>query len=104
MAISGLSKLTPRRLFKLFIGISVTYSGLFETIPLHVTSCNAPLVKVTRYADVLFKVNPLFDAAWNAINSLDIHDVEEIRSYRTPPVLVTLVVDAICLMFEKEQT
>ena len=51
-----------------------------------------------------FKVNPLFDAAWNAINSLDIHDVEEIRSYRTPPVLVTLVVDAICLMFEKEQT
>lgn len=52
----------------------------------------------------IFKVNPLFDAAWKAIDSLNIHDLEEIRSYRTPPALVTLVVNAICLMFEKEQT
>ena len=50
------------------------------------------------------QVNPLFDAAWKAINSLDIHDVEEIRSYRTPPAIVRLVVDAVCLLFEKEQT
>ena len=51
-----------------------------------------------------FQVNPLFDAAWKAINSLDIHDVEEIRSYRTPPAIVRLVVDAICVLFGKEQT
>lgn len=50
------------------------------------------------------QVNPLFDAAWRAINLLDIHDVEEIRSYRTPPAIVKLVVDAVCLMFGKEQT
>ena len=50
------------------------------------------------------QVNPLFDAAWKAINSLDIHDVEEIRTYRTPPAIVRLVVDAVCLLFEKEQT
>ncbi|XP_029192398.2 LOW QUALITY PROTEIN: dynein heavy chain domain-containing protein 1-like [Acropora millepora] len=50
------------------------------------------------------KVNPLFDAAWRAIDSLNIYDVEEIRSYRTPPNLVRLVVNAVCLLFEKEQT
>ena len=49
-------------------------------------------------------MNPLFDAAWKAIDSLNIYDVEEIRTYRTPPELVTLVVDAICLLFKKEQT
>ena len=54
--------------------------------------------------DFFSQVNPLFDAAWKAINALDIHDVEEIRSYRTPPAIVRLVVDAICLLFEKEQT
>ena len=52
----------------------------------------------------LSKVNPLFDAAWRAIDSLNIYDVEEIRSYRTPPDLVRLVVNAVCLLFEKEQT
>ena len=50
------------------------------------------------------QVNPLFNAAWKAINSLNIHDVEELRSYRTPPAIVKLVVDAICALFEKEQT
>ena len=50
------------------------------------------------------QVNPLFNAAWKAINSLNIHDVEELRSYRTPPAIVKLVVDAICVLFEKEQT
>ena len=45
----------------------------------------------------------MFSAAWKAINSLNIYDVEEIRSYRTPPELVTLVVNAICLLFNKEQ-
>lgn len=49
-------------------------------------------------------MNPLFDAAWRAIDSLNIYDVEEIRSYRAPPELVILVVDAICLLFEKEKT
>ena len=52
----------------------------------------------------LSEVNPLFDAAWRAIDSLNIYDVEEIRSYRTPPDLVRLVVNAVCLLFEKEQT
>ena len=56
------------------------------------------------YLFTFFQVNPLFDAAWKAINSLNIHDVEELRSYRTPPAIVTLVVDAICVLFEKEQT
>ena len=46
----------------------------------------------------------MFAAAWKAINSLNVYDVEEIRSYRTPPELVTLVVNAICLLFNKEQT
>lgn len=50
------------------------------------------------------KVNPLFDAAWRAIDSLNIYDVEEIRSYRTPPEIVTVVVNAVCLLFDKEQT
>ena len=50
------------------------------------------------------QVSPLFEAALKAINSLEIHDLEEIRSYRTPPDLVRLVVSSICLLFSVEQT
>eukprot|EP00795_Rhopilema_esculentum_P014239 gene14239-5264_t len=47
------------------------------------------------------KLTPVYEAALAALKSLDIHDVEEMRSYRAPPVGVKFVADMICLMFEK---
>ena len=37
----------------------------------------------------------------SALDLLDYHDVDEIKSYREPPCGVKLVTDAICIMFNK---
>ena len=69
--------------------------------------CTKQLNTITVKLPILFlslQVSPLFEAALKAINSLEIHDLEEIRSYRTPPDLVRLVVSSICLLFSVEQT
>jgi hypothetical protein len=51
-----------------------------------------------------FQVNPVFRSAYDALRALNVYDVEEIRSYRTPPRQVVLVVNAVCLLFGKEET
>ncbi|XP_041128422.1 dynein heavy chain domain-containing protein 1 [Polyodon spathula] len=47
------------------------------------------------------EVSPMYQAALNALQSLKVQHVEEIRSYRVPPEKVCLVTDALCLMFGK---
>ncbi|XP_066556290.1 dynein heavy chain domain-containing protein 1 [Amia ocellicauda] len=47
------------------------------------------------------EVSPLYQAALDALRSLRLADIEEIRSYRVPPEIVVLVMDAVCLMFGK---
>ena len=46
----------------------------------------------------------MFKSAYDAFRALNVYDVEEIRSYRTPPEQVVLVVNAACLLFGKEET
>jgi hypothetical protein len=46
----------------------------------------------------------VFRSAYDALRALNVYDVEEIRSYRTPPRQVVLVVNAVCLLFGKEET
>ncbi|KAK6485787.1 dynein heavy chain domain-containing protein 1 [Huso huso] len=47
------------------------------------------------------EVSPMYQAALNALQSLKVQHLEEIRSYRIPPEKVCLVTDALCLMFGK---
>lgn len=53
---------------------------------------------------LLFQVSPVFRSAYDALRALNVYDVEEIRSYRTPPDQVVLVVNAVCLLFGKDET
>ena len=46
----------------------------------------------------------MFKSAYEALKALNVYDVEEIRSYRYPPEQVVLVVNAVCLLFEKKET
>ncbi|XP_048580282.1 dynein heavy chain domain-containing protein 1 isoform X3 [Nematostella vectensis] len=70
-----------------------------------IEAMQGPIEVLKREANEEFgKVSPLFEAAWKAINALDVRDIEEIRSYRLPPSLVELVVNSVCLLFNEPQT
>ncbi|XP_033127107.1 dynein heavy chain domain-containing protein 1-like isoform X2 [Anneissia japonica] len=61
-----------------------------------------PLEQMKKEAqDELDKVNPIYEAALKALKSLNSHDLDEIRSYRAPPVAVVNVVSALCLLFQE---
>ncbi|MBN3311494.1 DNHD1 protein, partial [Atractosteus spatula] len=45
------------------------------------------------------QVSSLYQAALDALHSLTVADVEEIRCYRVPPDGVVMVMNAVCLMF-----
>ena len=49
------------------------------------------------------KVNPTYFAALEALESLHQADIEEIKSYRAPPAAVSMVLDAVCLLFRQPQ-
>ncbi|XP_071803571.1 dynein heavy chain domain-containing protein 1-like isoform X3 [Asterias amurensis] len=51
--------------------------------------------------DELDKVNPVYEAAWHALKSLNSSDLDEIRTYQKPPEAVIKVVNALCLMFRE---
>ncbi|XP_023931630.1 dynein heavy chain 6, axonemal-like [Lingula anatina] len=63
-----------------------------------------PLEDMRKQAEAEFdKVNPTYFAALNALMSLSIHDIDEIKSYRAPPEAVIEVVKVICSLFYKPQ-
>ncbi|XP_069041728.1 dynein heavy chain domain-containing protein 1 isoform X2 [Lepisosteus oculatus] len=45
------------------------------------------------------QVSSLYQAALDALHSLTVADIEEIRCYRVPPDGVVMVMNAVCLMF-----
>ena len=49
-------------------------------------------------------VEPTYQAARAALDSLDKHSVEEIRSYRVPPEGIVIVMEALCLLFNREKS
>ncbi|XP_028405416.1 dynein heavy chain domain-containing protein 1-like isoform X2 [Dendronephthya gigantea] len=72
---------------------------------IEIEKMTAPIAELERLAKIeLDRVSPVFRSAYDALRALNVYDVEEIRSYRTPPELVVLVVNAVCLLFGKEET
>ena len=43
----------------------------------------------------------MYDAAMDTMKSIGSHDIEEMRSYRDPPIGVKFVADMLCEMFDK---
>ena len=65
----------------------------------------APIEDLRKEAQTEFdKVNPTYYAALEALASLDIADIFEVRSFTCPPKGVVLVMKAVCLLFDVEQT
>eukprot|EP00794_Sanderia_malayensis_P003656 gene3656-4173_t len=59
-----------------------------------------PLAQLREEAhEELGKLSPIYEAAMKALQSLDVHDIDEIRSYRSPPQTVIKVVETLCFMF-----
>ncbi|EDV26240.1 uncharacterized protein TRIADDRAFT_54030 [Trichoplax adhaerens] len=52
----------------------------------------------------LNKVLPLFETALKALKSLKPQDVDELRTYRDPPDAVVHVMNAICVLFDRERS
>ncbi|XP_022079964.1 dynein heavy chain domain-containing protein 1-like [Acanthaster planci] len=67
-----------------------------------ITAMQEPLQDMKKQTqDELDKVNPVYEAAWHALKSLNSSDLDEIRTYREPPQAVVKVVSALCLMFRE---
>ncbi|KAK1786014.1 hypothetical protein P4O66_017557 [Electrophorus voltai] len=47
------------------------------------------------------KVSPLYQAALKAIQSLSQSDLDEVRHYRRPPHGVVILMDSICMLFDR---
>ena len=43
----------------------------------------------------------MYDAAMDTLKSIGSHDIEEMRSYRDPPIGVKFVANMLCEMFDK---
>jgi len=50
------------------------------------------------------EISPLYHSALDALSSVDKNDVLEIMSYRTPPNVLQPVFNALCMLFDREQT
>lgn len=50
------------------------------------------------------QVNPVYEAAQRAIDALNPRDIDEIKSFPSPPEQVKFLMRALCLMFGKPQT
>ena len=53
---------------------------------------------------IVQQVNPVYLAAQKALNSLHVNDIEELKSYPSPPAQVKLLTNALCLMMGTPQT
>ena len=63
------------------------------------TTVNINKILSLYYLCVMWQVNPTYHVALTALKSINIHDIDEVRSFRAPPVGVVLVMEAICLLF-----
>ena len=64
-----------------------------------------PIDDLRKEAQTEFeKVNPTYYAALEALASLNIADFFEVRSFTSPPKGVVMVMKAVCLLFDVEQT
>ena len=50
------------------------------------------------------KVSPVYRSALHALSSVEKNDVLELMGYRHPPAILTPVFDALCMLFDREQT
>ena len=50
------------------------------------------------------QVNPVYLAAQAALNALDGRDINELKSYPSPPAAVMFLTNALCLMMGRPQT
>ncbi|XP_038044677.1 dynein heavy chain domain-containing protein 1-like [Patiria miniata] len=67
-----------------------------------IATMQEPLLDMKKQTqDELDKVNPVYEAAWHALKSLNSSDLDELRTYRAPPQAVIKVVNALCLMFRE---
>ncbi|KAL6470881.1 hypothetical protein MHYP_G00195310 [Metynnis hypsauchen] len=51
--------------------------------------------------DALSEVSPLYQAALKALQSLNQSDLDEVRHYRHPPDGVVMLINAICMLFNR---
>ncbi|KAL8594105.1 hypothetical protein ACOMHN_000817 [Nucella lapillus] len=70
-----------------------------------IADLQGPLDRLRRSAQSEFdKVNPVYIAAQTALKSLNKYDIEELKSYNSPPAQVMMLTDALCLMMRRPQT
>ncbi|XP_025095393.1 dynein heavy chain domain-containing protein 1-like isoform X2 [Pomacea canaliculata] len=70
-----------------------------------ITEMQGPLEQLRKSAQSEFdKVNPVYEAAQRAIDALNPRDIDEIKSFPSPPEQVKFLMRALCLMFGKPQT
>ncbi|GFO14602.1 dynein heavy chain, partial [Plakobranchus ocellatus] len=70
-----------------------------------IVQLQGPLESLRKSAQSEFdKVNPIYQAAARVLENLNRNDVEELRSYPSPPENVKFVMKAVCLLFDKPQT
>ncbi|XP_074658718.1 dynein heavy chain domain-containing protein 1-like, partial [Tubulanus polymorphus] len=63
-----------------------------------------PMADLKKKAQAEFdKINPIYYAALEALESLSKEAIAEIKSFPSPPHGVRVVLDAVCLMFNKPQ-
>ncbi|XP_070211333.1 dynein heavy chain domain-containing protein 1-like isoform X3 [Littorina saxatilis] len=71
----------------------------------NIAELQGPLDRLRKSAQSEFdKVNPVYQAAQRALNALNRNDIEELKSYPSPPEQVVLLCNALCLMMGKPQT
>ncbi|XP_077979356.1 dynein heavy chain domain-containing protein 1-like [Glandiceps talaboti] len=67
-----------------------------------IAKMSAPMEKLKKQAqEEQNKIDPIYEAALHALNSLDQKDVQEIRTFHAPPEMVINVVNALCLLFKQ---
>ncbi|XP_070566099.1 dynein heavy chain domain-containing protein 1-like isoform X2 [Ptychodera flava] len=67
-----------------------------------IAKLSAPLENLKKHAqEEKEKVDPIYEAALEALKSLDPKSIEELRTYAAPPVMVINVVNALCLLFKQ---
>ena len=56
------------------------------------------------FAHYCVQVSPVYHAALRALSSVGKNDIMELMGYREPPDLLKPVFDALCMLFDREQT
>ncbi|XP_041366047.1 dynein-1-beta heavy chain, flagellar inner arm I1 complex-like isoform X2 [Gigantopelta aegis] len=69
-----------------------------------IINIQGPLDSLRKSSNTMLdQVSPGYQAAKQAISSLNKNDFDEVRSFRAPPDMVKFVVNALCLLFDKPE-